>query len=99
MNLYPLKKQDGSTKPSKLDIWTNRKLNLKNIDRIKNHGWKYMGNKFLDLDVLGDKHTLEPLDKMPCLVHIVQLHDELPERLFEYRNTFKTNHQHDDYNI
>jgi hypothetical protein len=52
MNLYPIKKQDGSSKPSKLDIWTNRKLNLKNIDRIKNHGWKYMGEIFLDLDVL-----------------------------------------------
>ena len=72
-------------RPSKMDIWTNRRINLKTFDRFYNDGWKFMPNKHLDLAKDYDYKILTVLPKRQNILNYVNLHDELPDGIRQTR--------------
>jgi len=66
-------------RPRKLEIWTNRKLNLRNFDRMHYEGWKFMPNKYLDLIKEEGYNMLGVMPRKPNILNIVNLHDEIPD--------------------
>lgn len=53
--------KEALRRPNKSEIWTNRRINLKNFDRMHDGGWKYLKNKFLDLGKDDDYKILSVL--------------------------------------
>ena len=68
-----------------MDIWTNRRINLKKFDRFYNEGWKFMPNKHLDLSRDYNYEILTVLSKRQDILHYVNLHDELPDGIRQTR--------------
>ena len=76
--------REQPVRPLAYEIWTNRKLSLKNHDR-KYEGWKYLQNKVLDLHKDESYKILGARAKQPNILNYVNLHDELPEGIIEKR--------------
>jgi hypothetical protein len=77
-------------RPKKLEIWNNRRINLKEFDRKYSEGWEYRKTKFLDLHPDGNLTTLEPLKERPNLIKAyVNIHDELPDGIVAQRKVEK----------
>lgn len=62
--------------PNPVEIWYNRKMNLK-MQRKAHNGWHYRANSVLDVDPIA-MDGLSVHRSRPRNVKVVNLHDELP---------------------
>ena len=65
-------------RPKAIEIWKNRKLNIRNHDLVS-QGWGYKKNKLLDLSPNENYDVLTVHEKKPTILSVVNVHDELPE--------------------
>lgn len=81
-----------------MQVWTNRKLNIKEYNRKKYEGWQYQPTKVLDLDPLTEYNELKVFEQKPTILHKVDLHEELPKNVIIHRHINLLS-EAEDYNI
>ena len=78
-------------RPQLAQIWFNRRLTIADYDKVHLQNFQYQNrNKHLDFDELGGR-TLRVFSEKPSLIKkYVNLHEEIPEGLYEMKNARRT---------
>lgn len=90
--------KETPNRPKPLEIWKNRKLNIKRFDQY-HQGWRYKENKHLDLCPEEGYTVLSLHKKKPDILHYVNLHDELPRGMKDSRRLENGTEDNADYDI